>query len=77
MATAFDILRDLTEHFPARGTPVDKLTERDRMALCIAAGVEVDVSTELVDGKYMLTVRTKRQVGIADMGDGKYAIFTK
>lgn len=55
---------------PRKGTPAAELTERDRLALCIAAGAP----TETVANGTILTVRTTVPCGVADRGDGGYIV---
>lgn len=63
----------LIEHFttlPRKGTPVAELTDRDKVALGLAAGVEFE---SVMDGT-RLSLRLLRPVGFADRGDGGYII---
>lgn len=55
---------------PREGTPAAELTERDKLALCIAAGARVVCE---VDGGFM-TMRTATPCGVADRGDGGYIV---
>lgn len=55
---------------PPKGKPAAELTERDKVALFIAAGAP----TETVMEGTMLTVRTTVPCGVADRGDGGYII---
>ena len=55
---------------PRKGTPAADLTERDKLALCIAAGAPF--VTEMVG--MVLTVRTTVPCGVADRGDGGYLV---
>lgn len=55
---------------PVRGTPAERLTDRERLALCIAAGAETEVCQ---DGS-LIIVRTKVPCGVADRGDGGYIV---
>ena len=63
------ILRTITA-LPKAGTPAADLTERDRLALCIAAGAQVE--TEMCDDG--LTVRTVSPCRVMDRGDGGYIV---
>lgn len=68
-----DILGDVYRQFtvlPRAGTPAAELTDRDKVALGLAAGVPFD--TEMVCG--MLTVRLLKNIGVADRGDGGWII---
>ena len=68
-----DLIAQTIKHFtalPRLGTPVSELTERDKVALFIAAGVP----TETVMEGSTLTVRTTVPCGISDRGDGGYII---
>lgn len=60
---------------PAPGIPVDRLTSRDKLALAIAAGVEVETTMEFSAGAYVLTVSTKQPVAVTALGDGRYTVF--
>lgn len=64
-----ETLRTFTT-LPRKGTPAAELTERDKLALCIAAGAPVTVDT--VGG--FMTVRTTVPCGVADRGDGGYIV---
>lgn len=55
---------------PARGIPADKLTDRDKLALAIAAGAPVFMTNE--GGR--LRVTTAVPVGVAERGDGGYVV---
>ena len=57
---------------PRRGTPAAELTDRDKLALAIAAGVPVQTSMEGMQ----LTVKALRSIGVADRGDGGYIVAT-
>lgn len=73
-------MNHILQHFtqlPRKGIPVEQLTDRDKVALAIAAGVEVEVSTEKVGVSHMMTCTTKQPIGIADLGDGKYTVFVR
>lgn len=68
-----DLRRIAAVHFtllPRKGTPAAELTDRDRMALAIAAGAPTEV---VMDGT-KLTIRTTVPVGVADRGDGGYIV---
>lgn len=68
-----DLMQEVLAQFttpPPRGRPAAELTERDKVALAIAAGVPV----ETVMVGTTLTVRTLRDVGFADRGDGGYIV---
>lgn len=49
-----------------------ELTDRDKLALAIAAGVPVQTSMEGTQ----LTVKALRSIGVADRGDGGYIVAT-
>lgn len=68
-----DIYREFTR-LPPKGTPAAELTDRDKVALAIAAGVDVVSEMETTHGRHMLRLRTVQPVGIADSGDGRYII---
>lgn len=55
---------------PRKGTPAADLTERDRLALAIAAGTPTEV---LMEGT-KLTIRTTVPVCVSDRGDGGYIV---
>lgn len=55
---------------PHKGTPVAKLTEGEKLALCIAAGAPTETTME----GGLLTVRTTVPCGVADRGDGGYIV---
>lgn len=55
---------------PRKGTSVADLSDRDRLALAIAAGAPFET---VMDG-HMLTLRTTELIGIADRGDGGYIV---
>lgn len=63
------LMRQFTE-LPRKGTPAAELTERERLALCIAAGAPI----ETVMNGTILSVRTTVHCGIADRGDGGYIV---
>ena len=63
------ILRRITA-LPQAGTPAAELTERDKLALCIAAGVQVE--TEMCGVN--LTVRTAAPCVVSDRWDGGYVV---
>ena len=68
-----DQWRNAIVHFtmlPRKGTPATDLTDRDRLALAIAAGAP----TEAVMEGTKLTFRTTVPVGVADRGDGGYIV---
>ena len=68
-----DLMQDMLAQFtalPPRGRPAAELTDRDKVALAVAAGVP----TELVMVGTTLTLRTLKDVGFADRGDGGYII---
>ena len=64
-----DILSQITQ-LPRKGVPAVDLTDRERLALCIAAGAPIE--TEVVGG--FLTVKTTVPCGVADRGDGGYIV---
>lgn len=55
---------------PRKGTPAAELTERDKLALCVAAGAPV----ERVLGPEGVILRTRVPCGVADRGDGGYIV---
>lgn len=63
------MLRTITTP-PQAGTPAADLSERDKLALCIAAGAQVE--TEICGMN--LTVRTAVPCGVSDRGDGGYIV---
>lgn len=68
-----DPIRAAMAHFtrlPLKGTPAADLTDRDRLALAIAAGAPTEV---LMKGS-TLTIQTAVPVGVADRGDGGYVV---
>ena len=79
MITYHPGMQDAIDHFvriPKYGTPVSELTERDKLALCIAAGVEFETSCEPdKSGTYRISVKLKRPAGVVDLGDGKFTVF--
>lgn len=70
---AEDPIRSAMRQFtalPLKGVPAADLTERDKLALCIAAGAPTET---MMEGCTM-TVRTTVPCGIADRGDGGYIV---
>jgi hypothetical protein len=70
-----DIRQNAIRHFtelPRPGTLARDLTDRDKVALALAAGLPTET---LMDGT-MLTVRVTVPFGIADRGDGGYVVAT-
>lgn len=63
------VMRQFTE-LPPKGKPAADLTDRDKVALAIAAGVKTET---VMDGN-ILTVRTLVPFGVADRGDGGYIV---
>jgi len=59
---------------PREGTRVADLTDRDRLAIAMAAGVPMDVTTEHRDGGFFAKVTSRFPFGIADRGDGGYIV---
>jgi hypothetical protein len=57
---------------PPKGKPAAELTDREKIAVYVMAGVDVEV---LNDGKH-LTVRTLRPCGIVDRPGGGYIVGT-
>lgn len=55
---------------PRAGTPAAELTEREKLAVCIAAGAP---TTTFFDGGD-LHVRTLVPCGVTDRGDGGYLV---
>lgn len=64
-------MQQFTE-LPRRGTPAAELTDRDKVALAIAAGVPAQTSMEGT----RLTMKVLRRIGVADRGDGGYIVAT-
>lgn len=62
---------------PRPGVPVEELTSQQKVALAIAAGVQVDSKIENTRHGYMFTLTTAVPVGFADLGDGKYTVFVR
>ncbi len=58
---------------PRAGTPAAELTDRDKIAIAMAAGVPC--VTEIFGCK--LTIRSKVPFAIADRGDGGYIVATR
>lgn len=71
-----DIYHEFTR-LPAPGTPAAQLTDRDKVALAIAAGVEVVSEVEITHGRHMLRLRTVQPIGVADRGDGGYIVAVR
>lgn len=65
-----DSIREQIMAPPRKGTPAADLTDRERIALAIAAGAPI--TSEMEGG--MLHFRTAVPVGIADRGDGGYIV---
>lgn len=65
-----DELRDYFLRLPPKGTKAADLTDRDKVALAHAAGVECEI---VMDGTHM-HMRTKAPVGFADLPDGRLII---
>lgn len=63
------LCRQFTD-LPRKGTPAADLTERDKLALAIAAGAP----TEMVMDGTMMTVRTLAPCAVTDRGDGGYLV---
>lgn len=55
---------------PKPGTPAAELTDRDKMAVAVAAGVPTEVAMEA----NIMTLRSKVPFGIEDRGDGGYCV---
>ena len=55
---------------PAMGTPAASLTDRQKLALCIAAGAPIESSCE----GGMITFRTAVKCAVSDRGDGGYIV---
>jgi len=64
-------MQQFTE-LPRRGTPAAELTDRDKVALAIAAGVPVQTTMEGMQ----LTMKPLQRIGVADRGDGGYIVAT-
>lgn len=58
---------------PRRGTPAAELTDREKVAIAIAAGVP---TRTYMGDNLRLTVETLQPIGIADRGDGGYIVAT-
>lgn len=74
-----DIRQQLLEGFtrlPDLILEVDQLTDRDRVALCIAAGVKVDTSWKEERGSTFLIVTTQNRCGIIK-AEGKFKVFVE
>lgn len=63
------MIRQVTD-LPRHGTPAAELTERDKLALCLAAGAPY---TSEMNGN-MLTFRTTVPCGVADDGKGGWIV---
>lgn len=63
------IYRSIVE-LPPKGKPAADLTEREKLAVCIAAGAPTTTS---VEGGF-LAVKTAVPCGVADRGDGGYIV---
>ena len=63
------LIKQFTD-LPRKGTPACELTERDKLALCLAAGVPSETNIEGT----MLNVKLTVPCGVADRGDGGYII---
>lgn len=71
--TGVDPLREAISQFttlPRKGTPAADLTERERLAVCIAAGAPTRMFT---DGQ-TLVIETAVPCGVTDRGDGGYLV---
>lgn len=55
---------------PKPGTPAAQLTDRDKLAVAVAAGVP----TEVVKNAGIMTLRSKVPFAVADRGDGGYYV---
>ena len=66
---AESIAKQFLAAMPDPSSEVDDLTDAEKIALCCAAGIELEFSTENEDGKYMLRATTKRRVGIVKIGN--------
>ena len=64
-----DLMRQITQ-LPPKGKPAAELTEREKLAVCIAAGAPYEMAVR--DG--LMTVRTTTPCGVADRGDGGYIV---
>jgi hypothetical protein len=67
--TVDDVVRHFTAPPPAGRAAAD-LTERDKVALAIGAGVTYEL---VIDGT-QVRIDLKQRVGFADRGDGGYII---
>lgn len=68
-----DLMREAMRRFttpPRKGTPASDLTDDEKLALCIAAGVPTET---VMEGGFM-TVRTTVPCGVVDRGDGGYIV---
>ena len=63
------LIRQFTA-LPSKGTPAADLTERDKLALAMAAGAP----TETVMNGTIMTVRTLVPCAVTDRGDGGYVV---
>lgn len=71
-----EALKEMLYQFTAFPDPVlevAQLTDRDRIALCIAAGVEVDLVREKKNGMVYLRATTRRCCGIVKV-DGRFQV---
>jgi hypothetical protein len=69
MGVTEDLMAQFTA-LPRKGTPAAELTDRDKVALAIAAGAPC----EFVMNGTTLTLRTTVPIGVADRGDGGYIV---
>lgn len=65
-------MRQFTE-LPKHGTPAAELTDRDKLALALAAGIP----TEWIEEGGKLTLRSTVPFGVTDRGDGGYIVASR
>lgn len=68
-----DFVRQMTA-LPRKGTPAVELTDQERLALCIAAGVPIETEFSTANGQHLFTIRTRHRCGVTDRGDGGYIV---
>jgi hypothetical protein len=66
-------LRSNIAKMPPRGKPAAELTDDERLAVCIAAGVPTEAT---LDGN-KLTLRTAVLCAVQDRGDGGYYVVSQ
>jgi hypothetical protein len=70
IASTLDLVRRQFTQMPKEGTPASELTDRDRLALAIAAGVP----THFDMNGTMLTLHSSVPFGVADRPGGGYIV---